>query len=70
MGAMTPALIEATIGVVLYVIGWWLLVGFDADPEKPWQARPLTVGYVAAGVVVLVLLIMLALFGLAFGYIL
>ncbi len=70
MGAMTPALIEAGIGVVLYVFGWWVLVGFDSDPQNPWQARPRTVWYVAAGVVVLGLLIILALFGLAFGYIL
>jgi hypothetical protein len=70
VGAMTPALIEAGIGAVLYLLGWWLLVGFDSDPQNPWQARTSTVLYVAAGVAVLILLIVLALFGLAFGYIL
>lgn len=67
---MTPALIEAAIGIVFYVIGWALLVGFDSDAQKPWQASTPTVLYVAAGGVGLVLLIILALFGLAFGYIL
>jgi len=67
---MTPALIAAVLGVVIYGISWWALVGFDADPGDPWQAGLPAVVMVGAGIAGLVLIVVLALFGLAFGYVL
>lgn len=70
IGAGVPAWIEVGIGVVLYAIGWWLLVGFEMDPERPWQAGTSAVLYVALGAAGLVLILILALYGLAVGYVL
>lgn len=70
VGAMVPALIAVGIGVMSYVIGWWALVGFDADPSRPWRAGRLAVLYTAAGAAGLIVLAMLILIGLAQGYIL
>jgi len=67
---LTPALIAVALGVILYAIGWWALVGFEGDPRRPWHAGTPAVLYVAAGGAGLVLIVMLALFGLAFGYVL
>ncbi len=67
---LTPALIAAVLGVVLYGISWWALVGFDADPRTPWQAGLPAVAVVTAGIAGLLLIVVLALFGLAFGYVL
>ncbi|NDJ75783.1 MAG: hypothetical protein GYB65_05960 [Chloroflexi bacterium] len=58
------------LGLAAYVVGWWAMVGFDLDPDRPWQAGTATVLYVAGGIIAQVLLLVLALFGLAFGYIL
>ncbi len=65
-----PLIVVIALGIVFYVIGWWALVGFDLDPQRPWHAGTAAVLYAAAGAASLVLVIMLALFGLAFGYIL
>jgi hypothetical protein len=70
VGAMTPAWIAAALGLVFYAVGWWALVGFDLDPDEPWHAGRWAVWYVALGAAGLVLMVMLALFGLAFGYLL
>jgi hypothetical protein len=67
---LVPLLIVLGLGLVFYGIGWWAMVGFDLDPALPWRAGRPAVLYLAAGIGALVLLIMLALFGLAFGYIL
>lgn len=66
VGAGTPILIEAIFGVIFYIIGWWALVGFD----DPWRATTASVLYFAAGAISLVLILMLILYGLAFGYLL
>jgi hypothetical protein len=68
--ALVPALVAVGVGVVLYVVGWWALVGFDLDLNEPWHGGPPAVMYVAAGAAGAVLLVALILFGLAFGYVL
>ena len=70
VGAMVPALIAVGFGVLFYVIGWWALVGFDADPTRPWRAGRPAVLYAAVGAAGVIALVMLILIGLAQGYIL
>jgi hypothetical protein len=70
VGAAVPAWIAVILGIVLYIVGWWALVGFDFNPDRPWRAGTPAVLYVAAGGACLVILVILALFGLAFGYLL
>ncbi len=67
---MTPALVAVAVGVALYFVGWWALVGFDGDPGAVWQAGATAVLYVSLGVAGLIVLVMLILVGLAQGYIL
>ncbi len=67
---LVPAWIAAGLGVVFYGIGWWALVGFDIDPDRPWRAGNPAGLYVTGGAVALALLVMLALFGVLFGYVL
>ncbi len=66
----TPALIAIAVGVVLYFVGWWALVGFDSTPGAAWRAGRPAVLYVSLGVAGVILLVMLILVGLAQGYIL
>ncbi|MBI5958166.1 MAG: hypothetical protein HY866_05505 [Chloroflexi bacterium] len=66
VGAGMPILIEAVFGVIFYSLGWWALVGFD----QPWRATTASVLYFAAGVIGLGLILILVLYGLAFGYLL
>jgi branched-subunit amino acid transport protein len=66
----TPALVAVAVGVVLYILGWWTLVGFDGNPTEPWRASAVAVLYVSLGVAGLFILVMLILIGLAQGYIL
>lgn len=68
--ATLPLLLDVGVALFLYALGWWALVGFDLDPNRPWQAGSVAVLYVAAGVAGAFILIMLFIFGLAFGYIL
>ena len=70
MGRSVPAWIAAGSGVLCYVIGWWALVGFDWNPDRPWQARAPAVYYVGAGAAGLLVLVVLIVFGLLFGYVL
>jgi hypothetical protein len=65
-----PLLLVLGVGLVVYGVGWWAMVGFDWDPNRPWQAERPAVLFVAAGVLALILLVALVLFGLAFGYVL
>jgi hypothetical protein len=65
---MLPALIAAGLGLVFYGVGWWAMVGFELN--EPWRAGTPAVVFVVAGVAGLVLIIVLALFGLVFGYLL
>ncbi len=65
-----PAWITVGAGLILYAIGWWTLVGFDWEVDQPWQAGTPAVLYVGAGVASLLVLGVLILLGLAFGYIL
>jgi hypothetical protein len=70
VGPGVPAWIAVILGIVFYAAGWWSLVGFDLNPNGPWHAGIPAVVYVAAGSAGLVLLAILALYGLAFGYLL
>ncbi|MBN2303867.1 MAG: hypothetical protein JXQ72_05290 [Anaerolineae bacterium] len=63
-----PLLLTVLAGVALYAVGWWALVGFDLDPAEPWQAGCPAVRYMAAGVVCLIVLALLVLYGLAMRY--
>ena len=63
-----PAWIAVATGVVFYALGWWALVGFDWNPAHPWHPGRPAVFFTAAGVAGLLLIVSLALFGLAFGY--
>ncbi len=62
--------IVVVAGFVFYGYGWWVLVGFDTDPARPWQARPRSVWYVFLGGVGLVMVVVLLLLGLVYGYLL
>ncbi|HVO72128.1 MAG TPA: hypothetical protein VMT24_18890 [Aggregatilineaceae bacterium] len=70
VGPGVPAWIAVILGIVFYAAGWWSLVGFDLNPNRPWHAGIPAVVYVAAGTAGLLLLAILALYGLAFGYLL
>jgi hypothetical protein len=61
---MLPALLSASAGVIAYLIGWRLLVGF-AD-EAP-QANGALAVYLVAGCAALLLTIVLVLLGAASG---
>ncbi|MGQ9850501.1 MAG: hypothetical protein ACUVSU_10690 [Aggregatilineaceae bacterium] len=65
-----PAWIAAGVGVVVYVLGWWALVGFDWNPAQPWRAGTGAVLFTVAGAAALIVLAVLALYGLVFGYLL
>lgn len=65
-----PLLLVLVLGIVFYVVGWWAMVGFDTDPNRPWHAGSPAVLYLAAGAAGLIVLLLLALFGLALGYVL
>jgi len=69
-GNTTSTFVAVAVGLVAYAVGWWALVGFDNDPGQPWRAGAPAVWYVTAGAAGLVALIMVALLGLAFGYVL
>lgn len=50
-----PALISSALGVVVYALGWWLLIGADAVPRfRRWATW-----YLIAGIVVLVTAVVL-----------
>ena len=56
-----PSIIITVIGVGIYAYGWFLLVGFDWDAEKPWIARRASayfviVGLICSGIVMVALL--------------
>ncbi|MEW6579109.1 MAG: hypothetical protein AB1435_07935 [Chloroflexota bacterium] len=70
LGRAAPAWIAVGAGLVLYAVGWWALVGFDWDPAHPWRPGRAAVLYTAAGGAGLLVVIVLALFGLVFGYLL
>lgn len=68
-GNMTSTFVAVAVGVLAYGVGWWALVGFDDNPRQLWRADARAVWFVAAGAAGLVALVMLAILGLAFGYI-
>ena len=67
-GSMTSTFVAVAVGLVAYAIGWWALVGFDDAPDHPWRAGRPAVWFLAVGLGGMVVLIMVAVFGLAFGY--
>jgi len=68
LGNTTSTFVAVAAGLLVYGVAWWALVGFDDNPQQPWQAGPAAVWLVAAGAAGLVALVMLAVLGLAFGY--
>lgn len=65
-----PAWIATAVGVVVYIFGWSALVGFDWNPAHPWRATRAAVLFTVVGAAGLIVLIVLALYGLVFGYLL
>jgi hypothetical protein len=55
-----PSLVTMAIGVVFYVLGWWLLIG-NVGETRP--ARPAVLVYVTVGILTLCLVIVLAVTG-------
>ncbi|NJL94641.1 MAG: hypothetical protein HC915_13405 [Anaerolineae bacterium] len=51
------------LGLIFYGLGWWLLVGFDWNPDQPWRARQAAVWYLLAGLAALVLSLLALLAG-------
>jgi hypothetical protein len=63
-----PTIVIALVFLVAYGLGWWALVGFDADPNQPWQADRPAGWMVVVGIVALVVLLLEVIFGLLFGF--
>lgn len=59
----------AVFGIALYGIGWALLVGFDLDPDTPWQASRASTYYVLSGGLVLTLLILGLIVGIFYAFV-
>ncbi len=57
-----PAIVSAGFGLVIYMLGWWLIVGMRG--EKP-PARLLILWYVGAGTAAVIFVIILAVFGIS-----
>jgi hypothetical protein len=58
---LLPSLVSAGAGVVMYLVGWWLIVG-SVGTVQP--SRPAVFWYVCAGVLLMLLVIVLSAFGL------
>lgn len=59
-----PSLVSAGFGLLMYILGWWLLVGTVGEAPP---ARISVLWYVAVGLLAIVLIIVLALFGIVTG---
>lgn len=59
-----PALFSTALGIVFYILGWRLMIGFAGDVPRP---NRLVLGYLGVGVVACVLVIVLVLFGAISG---
>lgn len=57
-----PAIVSAGFGLLIYMLGWWLIVGIRGG--KP-PARLLILWYVGAGTAALIFVIILAVFGIS-----
>jgi hypothetical protein len=55
-----PSLVTAAFGILVYFLGWWLLVGTAGEPRP---ARPAVLVYVTLGIIALCLVIVLAVSG-------
>ncbi len=55
-----PSLVTAAFGILVYFLGWWLLVGTVGEPRP---ARPAVLVYVTLGIIALCLVIVLAVSG-------
>lgn len=59
---IVPALVTATIGLITYMLGWWLMVGTVG--EQP-EARAAMVWYFGIGVLAVVIVVYLILTGVS-----
>lgn len=59
-----PALISAGAGLLMYLLGWWLLVGTVGDTPPMRRA---TLLYVLAGIAILIMLLVLFVIGVVDG---
>lgn len=62
-----PTLIITVLGVVTYGVGWWLLVGFDLNPDRPWQATFASAMWVILGAVGTLIILLALIFGYLFA---
>lgn len=70
LSAWVPTIIMGVVGLGTYGGGWWLLVGFDWNVDKPWQARRASTIFVLAGLFGFGIVLLGLLSGLVFGYLL
>jgi len=68
LSVWVPTLIIAGVGIGAYWLGWRLLVGFDWDEERPWQASRASALYVVLGLAGVAFIILWILSGLASGF--
>jgi len=66
LSVWVPTLIISALGVVIYAGGWFLLVGYDWDAEKPWQARRASTLFVLSGLFAFGVIILAVVGGLVF----
>jgi hypothetical protein len=59
-----PSLVSAGFGLVMYIVGWWLVVGTVGEAPP---ARTGVLWYAAFGLLAIVLIIVLVLFGIVTG---
>jgi TRAP-type C4-dicarboxylate transport system permease small subunit len=62
-----PSIIVAVIWLIIYGVGWWALVGFDVDPQQPWQAGKPAVWVTVLGAGAAFVLLLEIIFGLLYG---
>lgn len=65
-----PIVAVATVWLVVYAAGWYALIGFDLDEERPWQAGKPAVWIVVIGIIMTFLVALELIFGLLFGLVL
>lgn len=61
---IAPALVSCGVGLVVYALGWWLLVGMVGEAPRPRRAA---LWYVIIGIVALIVVVLLLLIGAVIG---
>ena len=61
-----PSVIITVFGVAIYACGWFLLVGFDWDSDKPWVSRRASAYFVVTGLICFGIVLIALLAGLLY----